>query len=167
MNTRSRIVGTASVDASTLTPHTLNWRDHPQHQRDALDEALNTIGWVKRVIVNQTTGRILDGHLRVEQAAARGEKVPVLYVELTEREEALILATLDPIAGEAGTDTEKLGELLTDLRLEFAALDVLLREVAMQGGVLLDSEGKDPPTAPPGVTCPRCGHEWEGVTDVE
>jgi hypothetical protein len=161
MTTRNRIVGYEIVDARTLNPNPLNWRDHPEHQATALDQALDAIGWVKAVIVNRRTNRMIDGHLRVERAAARGEKVPVLYVNLTEREEALVLATLDPIAGEAGTDTEKLAELLGDLRNEFEQLDTLLREVALQGGVRLDSDGTT--TMPPasGVTCPRCGHQWD------
>lgn len=107
--------------------------------------------------------RIVDGHLRVDEASERGEHVPVLLVDLTEREEALILATLDPIAGEAGTDTEKLGALLGDLRVEFEQLDRLLREVAIQGGVLLDAEGSQPPPASSDAICPRCGHHWDAA----
>lgn len=165
--TRNRITGHALVDARTLHANPYNFRDHPEHQAQALEQALDGLGWVKHVIVNKRTDRIIDGHLRVEQAAERGEKVPVVYVDLTEREEALVLATLDPIAGEAGTDAEKLGALLGDLREEFAALDTLLREVAIHGGILLDSAGKPTPTPPSGVTCPRCGHTWDGMTSVE
>lgn len=113
---------------------------------------------MKHVIVNRRNKRIIDGHLRVEQAAERGEQVPVLWVDLTEREEAIILATLDPIAGEAGTDTEKLGALLSDLRAEFEALDGLLRDVAIANGIRIDPGQGAAPEAPRGVVCPRCGH---------
>jgi len=40
---------------------------------------------------------VVDGHARVALAIKAGEKVPVVYVELDEREEAVILATLDPV----------------------------------------------------------------------
>lgn len=162
MTARNRITGHAEVPASQLAAHPLNWRDHPQHQAEALTQALDAIGWVKRVVVNRRSGRILDGHLRVEQAAARGESVPVVYVDLTEREEALILATFDPIAAEAGTDAEQLGVLLGDLRAEFDQLDALLQAVADDAGIRLDSpEDNAPPPQPPTVCCPRCGHDWE------
>jgi hypothetical protein len=162
MSARNRIKGHAEVPAASLTAHPLNWRDHPQHQAEALAQALDAIGWVKRVVVNRRTGRILDGHLRVEQAAARGETVPVVYVDLDEHEEALILASMDPIAGEAGTNTEGLGALLLDLRAEFEQLDQLLQAVADDAGIRLDSpEEGDTPPPPPTVQCPRCGHGWE------
>ena len=46
------------------------------------------------VVVNTTTGRLIDGHLRVELAKARASpRCPVVYVELTEDEERLVLAT--------------------------------------------------------------------------
>ena len=40
--------------------------------------------------------------------------VPVSYVELSEAEEALVLASLDPLAGMAVTDQAKLAELLEE-----------------------------------------------------
>ena len=65
--------------------------------------------------MNQTTGFVVDGHARVAMAISRGERVPVVYVELTEEEEALILATLDPLSAMAGTDKELLAGLIADL----------------------------------------------------
>ena len=51
-------------------------------------------GWVAEVLVNRTTGNVVDGHLRIELALTRQERtVPVTYVELTQAEEALVLAT--------------------------------------------------------------------------
>ena len=41
-------------------------------------------------------GFVVDGHARVALAISAGERVPVVYVDLSEKEEALILATLDP-----------------------------------------------------------------------
>lgn len=100
----SRITGEAEVDATLLTAHPLNWRAHPATQAEALHEVLDRVGWVQRVIVNERTGHVLDGHLRVAEAARHGTSVPVVYVDLTEEEERLVLATLDPLAALAETD---------------------------------------------------------------
>jgi len=78
---RNRIVGEAEVPAADLTANPRNWRTHPENQRAALDGVLSRVGWVQRVIVNRVTGFILDGHARVEQAAKRGEHVPVVEID--------------------------------------------------------------------------------------
>ena len=113
---RNRIVGEAEVAATELRPHPQNWREHPEFQRDAMSAVLDDVGWVQRVIVNKRTGHILDGHLRVEQAAAKGETVPVVYVSLTKPEEAAVLATFDPLASLAVPNRELLDQLIADAR---------------------------------------------------
>jgi hypothetical protein len=127
---QNRIVGHGLVDALELIPNPANWRQHPGYQRAALAGALGEVGWVQQVIVNRTTGRLIDGHLRVELARERGEQVPVTYVELTEAEERLVLATLDPLAGLAATDETALAELLAGIETQDQALDELLNELA-------------------------------------
>jgi len=161
---KNRITRTAEVKASTLTANPLNWRDHPIAQAKALNAALDALGWVKRVIVNERTGRIIDGHLRVEEAVKVDASVPVVYVDLSEREEALVLAVLDPLAADAGTDTIKLRELIDSLRYSGElddAMDDLLAEVERQGGILgaETPPDKQPPMAE-NCTCPRCGSSF-------
>ena len=46
--------------------------------------------------------------------------MPVLYVDLEPDEEALVLATLDPIGAMAGRDDEKLRALLADVTVDDA-----------------------------------------------
>ena len=124
---QSRIVGEGEVDPAELNPHPQNWRVHPDLQAEALEEALDKLGWIQRVVVNKRTGRLIDGHLRVELARRRKEaRVPVLYVDLDEEEERLALATLDPLSALAETDAEVLQELLEGVDLgEGALLDML------------------------------------------
>ena len=113
---RSRIVGHGEAAPAELVPNERNWRRHPPSQQKALAGALTEVGWVQQVVVNRTSGRLVDGHLRVELALARGEPaVPVTYVELSEDEERVVLATLDPLAAMADADATKLAELLRDL----------------------------------------------------
>ena len=112
---QNRIVGEDVVDADQLLANPTNWRIHPKHQQAALAGVLDNVGWVQRVIVNQRTGHVIDGHLRASLAISRGEQVPVIYVDVDEDEERLILATLDPLAAMAATDAEMLEDLLRGL----------------------------------------------------
>ena len=87
---RSRIIGEGEEAPDQLLAHPLNWRIHPGAQQAALEGVLDDVGWVQRVIVNKRTGHVLDGHLRIALAMRHGAPtVPVLYVDLDDREEAL------------------------------------------------------------------------------
>ena len=128
---RSRIVGSGSEDPAQLLANPANWRRHPVSQREALRGSLDTVGWVQQVLVNTVTGHVVDGHARVEEALSRGEpSVPVLYVELSEDEERLVLATLDPIGAMAEADQAALDALLADLAVDEPGLAALLADLA-------------------------------------
>lgn len=133
---RNRIVDQGMADPATLLPHPENWRTHPVVQQQALAGALNEVGWVQRVIVNRTTGHMLDGHLRVAMALERRvPEVPVSYVELEEHEEKLVLLMLDPMAGMAESDKEKLGGLLAAVQTGEAGLQQLLADLASENDI--------------------------------
>ena len=142
---RRRIVGHEEVLASSIVAHPLNFRVHPDTQRAAVSEAIDRVGWIEEVLVNKTTGRLLNGHLRVELAAARGEQVPVTLVELSEAEERLVLASLDPLGGLAVEDSERLAELLSTLELGSSVLDTMLSTNAQDAQLsrLFDDTGDD------------------------
>lgn len=131
-----RIVGHADVDPRELVANPNNWRLHARHQTEAVAEALDRVGWVRPVIVNQRTGVLVDGHLRVELALERNEQtVPVDYVDLTEDQERVVLVTLDPTSALAGSDEGQLRSLLAALNGSFdTALtklsDDLMRDTA-------------------------------------
>lgn len=127
---RNRIVRTGEEAPDQLLANPKNWRIHPKHQQAALEGVLGDVGWVQQVIVNERTGHVVDGHLRVSLALRRDEpRVPVVYVDLSEDEEALILATLDPITALAAMDREQLGDLLTDVHTSDAGLRALLTDL--------------------------------------
>ena len=130
---RSRIVGHAEVPPSELVPNPRNWRTHPAGQQQALSGALAEVGWVAEVTVNQTTGHVVDGHLRIELALARHEPtVPVTYVTLSDDEERLVLASLDPLAAMADAEASKLAEILEGLAPAEEALRNLLDDLARE-----------------------------------
>jgi ParB-like chromosome segregation protein Spo0J len=130
MNWRNRIVGEAVVPSAELLANPNNWRVHPKQQKEALKGVLAEIGWVQRIIVNQRTGHVVDGHARAELAISNGEQdVPVLYVDLSEDEERLVLATLDPIGAMAATDQQKLDELIAEVNTGEEALQEMLSDM--------------------------------------
>jgi ParB/Sulfiredoxin domain len=127
---RSRIVGHGEVNPHDLKLNPLNWRKHPKAQQAAMSGALESVGWVQSILVNQQTGHVLDGHLRVWLAMERNEAaVPVVYVDVSLDEERLILATLDPLAAMAEAESESLSKLLDEVSTGDAALQALLADV--------------------------------------
>lgn len=156
---RNRIVGAGEADPAELLPNPANWRRHPRRQRSALAAALDAVGWVGQVLVNRQTGRLVDGHLRLELALARNEPtIPVLYVELSESEERLVLATLDPLAAMAEAERDQLAALLAGLEPADVALRALLDDLAREAGLdltrsgLVDPDDVPEPPSEPTVT---------------
>ena len=110
---KNRIVGHGEEDPKTLKPHDENWKSHPAFQRRAINESLGTMGWVDEIVINKVTGNMIDGHMRWEESVKNKEpSVPVRYVELSEEEERVFLATFDAIGEYARADKNKLEELL-------------------------------------------------------
>jgi hypothetical protein len=95
---------------------------------------------------------VVDGHARVALALSRGEAtVPVLYVDLAPDEEALVLATLDPIGAMAGRDDERLRTLLADITVDDAGLLALLGDLAgidPKAGLTDPDDVPEPPEEP-------------------
>lgn len=142
---QNRIVGQGEAEPADIMPNPLNWRAHPALQRSALMGVLGEIGWVQQVVVNKRTGNLIDGHLRVDLARAKGEKVPVVYVDLSDDEEKLILATLDPLAALATTDEDALKALLA--QVSTSDEDILALLTRLGGTPVIDQdalvEGED------------------------
>nr|MDT0251532.1 DNA modification methylase [Endozoicomonas sp.] len=128
---QDRIIGQGKENPEQLLANPQNWRIHPKSQQDALKGALDQIGWIQQVIVNQRTGHLVDGHLRVELSLREGEtEVPVIYVDLSEDEEKLALATIDPLSAMAETDQAMLDSLIEGLEVQSDDLNGLLESLA-------------------------------------
>ncbi len=161
---RNRIIGYGEEKPEQLLANPLNYRIHPKFQQEALAGVLDEIGWIDDVIVNKTTGHVIDGHLRVELAISRNEpSVPVKYVELNEAEEKEILAVFDPLSALAGRDDEILKRLLEEVKTDNENVQKLLDNIAMKAGLIApefneydESVEKDVKT----ITCPKCGYTF-------
>jgi hypothetical protein len=133
-NWKNRIVGQAAVDPKSLIGNPDNWRIHPHSQEQAVSGILEEVGWVKQILVNKRTGRVVDGHLRLKLALQKQEaKVPVLYVDLTEDEESLILLTLDPMSELAVSDSEKLDALMRQVEVENDSVLDFIQDMSLDG----------------------------------
>jgi hypothetical protein len=125
---RNRIVGTGEVNPADVMANPKNYRLHSKRQREVLSEVLDEVGWVDHITINQRTGTMIDGHLRIDLAMERHEKtVPALFVDLSEQEEDLILATFDPITEMATRDSERYSALASGLDIDHreALMDML------------------------------------------
>src|SRR5262245_41086200 len=98
------------MPANQFLAHEMNARRHPAKQREALRGSLDSVGWIAPVLVSTRTSKLLDGHARIEEALSRDEamSIPFVEVDVSEEEERLILATLDPISALATYDKEAL-----------------------------------------------------------
>jgi DNA modification methylase len=149
---RSRIVGHGEADPAALTANPRNWRTHPRPQLDALAGVLAEVGWVQDVILNRTTGHVVDGHARIQLALTRKEPaVPVVYVELTPDEEAKVLATFDPVGAMAGADPERLAALVREVTTDDAALRGVVQALADEHGIDLGGGGAVPEAPEPEI----------------
>jgi hypothetical protein len=138
----NRIIGSGEEKLDQILFNPKNWRKHPKYQQEALQGVLEKIGWVQQVIINKRTGCLVDGHLRVQLAAREGnETIPVLYIDISEEEEDLVLASLDPIGKMAETDKEKLAELHSGIETDSERIKNFLEQSARDEKILRGEEG--------------------------
>ena len=115
---RDRIKEFRRVQAKDLVPNPKNWRRHPKAQVEALRGLLTEIGYADALLVRELAdGRLMliDGHLRA--ATTPDALVPVLVLDVTEAEADKLLATLDPLAAMAESDSDRIEELLARTRI--------------------------------------------------
>lgn len=157
----NRIIGYENVPIDQVLFNSKNWRLHPKAQQAALSGVLNDVGVVQNIIINRTTGNLVDGHLRVTLADRNGEThLPATIVELSEAEEAEILATLDPLSAMAAADREKLDELLREVHTGDAAVMAMLEELAKKNQAVPSGNSELPEGVRECNECPECGYRW-------
>ncbi len=126
MQIRDRVKELRRVKAGLLRPNPQNWRTHPQTQQDALRGVLAEIGYAAALLARELpdgTLELIDGHLRAETTPDM--EVPVLVVELDDREAAKLLALHDPLTGMAESNDQALSELLAEVETDSEAVQGL------------------------------------------
>lgn len=53
---RDRIIERKQIDANELAKNPLNFREHPDRQRNAVRGSLGELGWIDTVLVNVRSG---------------------------------------------------------------------------------------------------------------
>ncbi len=127
---RDRVRELRRVRARDLVPNPRNWRTHPTAQQSALSAVLEEIGFAGALLARELEdGRLelIDGHLRA--ATLPEVEVPVLVVDLTSDEAALLLAVYDPIAALAETDAALLAEIAAGIEVRQTEFDTLIDDV--------------------------------------
>ncbi len=127
---RDRVKELRRVPASEIRENPRNWRRHPASQRAALQGVLSEIGFADALIVRELddgTLELVDGHLRREEMG--DQLVPVLVLDVNQREAAQLLLTIDPLAMMAENDTDALLALLQDTEFKDKAVTDLLEAV--------------------------------------
>jgi hypothetical protein len=127
---RDRIKDLRRVKASLLRPHPRNWRTHPSAQQNALRGLLAEIGYAGALLARELpdgTLQLIDGHLRAETTP--DADVPVLVLDLDEREAAKLLALHDPLASMAETNQQMLAGLLDQLDTDNEAVRTMIDDM--------------------------------------
>lgn len=106
---------------------------------------IEEVGWVGEVYVSALSGRILDGHARVEEAIRTGQPtIPVAYVDcVDEQDEERILATFNPVGSMAKQDDGKLLELVNRAGFSQGNAGPIVHALA---GMVGTSKTKDDPS---------------------
>lgn len=163
MKIRDRIKELRRVKSSELLPNPKNWRTHPKAQQDALKGILAEVGFADALLARELDDgslMLIDGHLRAETTG--DQEVPVLILDVDEKESDKLLATFDPLASLAECDKEALDNLLREVDTGSEALQKMLSELAESNGLYLEEkeiqEDEVPEIAEEAITKP--GNLW-------
>lgn len=141
---QNRILRSGTLPANQFVLNPSNFRRHPGVQREAIGAILGEVGWVQNVIINNRTGNVIDGQLRIEEALSRDgdEPVPFVEVDLSVAEEKLVLAMLDPLSALATTDADAIDALVAEVETEAPALESILLSLQVEAEKLHLGAGK-------------------------
>lgn len=143
VSVRDRIVELIRVPANKLVRNEKNWRTHSESQKKALRGALEQVGFAGAELCRRLPDgglMLIDGHMRADVMGK--SLVPVLVLDVDEREADLLLSTFDPIGAMAGRDDGKLESLLESLRVSESVSDFVREsaEVEIVGGDESDAD---------------------------
>lgn len=156
----NRIIRHADVPPDQLLANPNNYRRHPVTQQDALSGVIGEIGFLDPVIATQS-GMVIDGHLRVELAMRQNQPtIPVTYVNLTDDEANLALATMDPLSAMAFHDQEQLESLLASVSTDDAAVQALLDSLTESATITPGLTDPDDVPAVPAEPITKPGDLW-------
>lgn len=133
---QNRIIGHDYINPKDITLNPNNPRQHSQEQSELMREIFTKIGWIQDVIINSTTGHLIDGELRVKDAIDHGEEgVPVVYVELSEEEELEVLLVYDEVARLATSNKERMKSIVLASAEQSARMKDLISDIVKRNKI--------------------------------
>lgn len=134
---QSRIVRHADVQPAELLSHPDNIKIHTAEQEADMVALFNRVGWAAAVLVSEASGRIIDGHMRVNVALRQNAPtVPVDYVRLTDEEERKALLYLTRLPQFAQLDRVNLAEVIDRVSAGEDAISKMADAFARSSGLL-------------------------------
>jgi hypothetical protein len=130
---KDRIKELRRVPAKELVPNAKNWRRHSKKQQMAMLATLHEIGYADALLAREDkNGKLvlIDGHLRA--GTTPNQQVPVLVLDVTEKEAEKILATADPLAAMADTDATALQVLTSGIEFQVPEFGDFVRTLSGQ-----------------------------------
>jgi hypothetical protein len=109
---RNRIKGHRRIRAGDLLPHELNWRNHPDRQKEALQALYQEVGFARSLLAFELPDgrlKLIDGHLRRDLSPDMFVDVEIL--DVNEEEARKLLLSLDTLPALAEPDEEVLSQL--------------------------------------------------------
>lgn len=112
MSIKNRIKEHRRVRAGDLIPHELNFRTHPEGQKQALAAIYSEVGFARSLLAYELPDgrlKLIDGHLRADLTPDMEVDVEVL--DVTDEEARKLLLSIDPMAALANNDEEVLDKI--------------------------------------------------------
>ncbi len=132
------VEGIAQVwaDPRTIQRNELNPRVHPDEQTQVVGDMIEEFGWLRPLLFNLVTGRLIDGHDRLDIAINNGyEAVPVWVISCREDQEAEVILSLDESGRMATWDRDKASAMLSRLTDTSASVRKLIDGLAKREGL--------------------------------
>lgn len=109
---RDRIVDAKRMRLGDLKANPKNYREHPQHQREAMARITESVGYVGAVLVYRDGDDLvlIDGHMRTDEYP--DHESMVLITDLSADEADAVLLTYDPISAMAEENADKRDALM-------------------------------------------------------
>jgi len=161
---KNRIVGHGTIDPKELQFNPHNPREHSKFQREVMDDTLKSVGWIQDLIINKTTGNVIDGQMRGENAIKNNEtEIPVTYVELTEDEEREALLMFDQIGALAHINKTRLSEIINNTVERTKATSALARQIASKSKLRTPKEETEETEQRPTAKTDMLEDKWKDV----
>lgn len=104
---------------SEIKPSPYNPRTMSASAMEGLEKSMETFGYVDPIVWNKKTGNIVGGHQRYEILRKQGkDKIKVIEVELSEKEERALNITLNNQSIQGEWDNDRLQSILKELKNE-------------------------------------------------